>query len=361
MSAQSSVVVSPTTTNQNFAFFSPPKTKNRSSPSKISELFTIWEDFKDTSKLKYIGMSLLFMRSKAPAFIRAQSASFHSSAPVSKVGVSIVKPVHHTVKYRKAQISEKYRELLIPKNDIRSSSFRPTAVSPDRVADYERNTVDSDMLLITYNHRGSDITGQKVRQWDGTSPYHLNRAPRPPSGTVVETKDIKTRDVSTIPRITEITLNCFVKEGKENTDAVIPAILQLQQITSVKPTQVFSKTNVPTWKLRPGVLIGAKVSLKGRPMHQFLSTLSEIVLPRSKTFTSVSNGAGDRNGNIAFGLTAEDVRYFPEIEGNQDLWPRTFGMDVTIHTSAQVDPEARTLISAYSILFSGKEKYPLKW
>ena len=177
----------------------------------------------------------------------------------------------------------------------------------------------------------------------------------------METKDIKRRDTSTIPRINEITINCFVKEGRENSDAVIPALLQLQQLTSVKPTQVYSKTNVPTWRVRPGLLIGGKVSLKGRPMSQFLSTLTEIVLPRSKTFTHVSNASGDRSGNIAFGLTPQDVRFFPEIEGNQDLWPRTFGMDVTIHTSAQVDPEARTLISAYGILFQGKEKFPNRW
>lgn len=307
-------------------------------------------------------MASLFVKPRASVFHAVQScSSFHSSATASKAGVSIVKPVHHTVKYRKAQISDRYRDLLIPKNDIKSRSFRPTAVCPDRVADYQFNTLDSDMLLITYNHRGSDQAGQKVRQWDGTSPYHINRPPRPPRGTVVETKDIKQRDVSTIPRITEISINCFVKEGRENSDAVIPALLQLQQLTSVKPTQVYSKTNVPTWRLRPGLLIGGKVSLKGRPMSQFLSTLTEIVLPRSKTFTHVSNASGDHNGNIAFGLTPQDVRFFPEIEGNQDLWPRTFGMDVTIHTTAQVDPEARTLVSAYGILFQGKEKFPNRW
>lgn len=289
------------------------------------------------------------------------SSAFHNSASANKSSVSIKKPVHHTVKFRKAQVSNRFRELLIPKNDITSRAFRPTAVCPDRVADYQRNTLDSDLLLITYFHRGVDKKGQKFREWDGTSPYHINRSPKPPRGSVVETPDIKRRDVSTIPYITSISLNTFVKEGRENSDAVIPAILQLQQITGVKPDAVYSKTNVPTWKLRTGMLIGSKITIKGRPMTQFLSTLTEIVLPRSKTFTGVSNAAGDRYGNISFGLTPEDIRYFPEIEGNQDLWPRTFGMDVTIHTSAQVDPEARTLLSAYGILFQGKEKFPTRW
>lgn len=303
-------------------------------------------------------MATTMATSLGPKAIRS---SFHTSAASYKASVSIKKPVHHTVKFRNAQVSDRYRELLIPKNDIESRAFRPTAVCPDRIEDYQTNTIDSDMLLITYFHRGVDKKGQKFREWDGTSPYHINRTVKPPRGTVVETPNIKKRDVSTIPRITAISLNCFVKEGRENSDAVIPALLQLQQITGVKAEHVYSKTNVPTWKLRTGILIGSKVTIKGRPMNQFLSTLTEIVLPRSKTFQGISNAAGDRYGNITFGLTSADVRSFPEIEGNQDLWPRTFGMDVTIHTSAQVDPEARTLLSSYGFLFSGKEKFPTRW
>lgn len=286
---------------------------------------------------------------------------FSSSASTLKAAVSIKKPVHHTVKFTNAQVSERYRDLLMPKNSILSSSFRPTATHQDRVKEHHTNTVASDLLLINYFHRGVDKKGQKFREWDGTSPYHLNRTVKPPRGSLVETPDVKRRTHQNIPEITEISLNTFVKEGRENSDAVIPAILQLQQITGVKPQAVYSKTNVPSWKLRKGILIGAKVSMKGRPMNQFLSTLSEIVLPRSKTFTGISNEAGDRYGNIAFGLTAADVRYFPEIEGNQDLWPRTFGLDVTIHTTAQVDPDARTLLSAYGLIFQGKEKFPTRW
>lgn len=265
------------------------------------------------------------------------------------------------MQFNNAQVSERYRELLVPKNSVLSSAFRPMAVCPDRVADHQTNTLDSDMLLITYFHRGVDKTGQKFREWDGTSPYHYNRAPKPPRGSVVETPDIKKRSHKNLPTVTAISLNTFVKDGRENSDAVIPAILQLQQITGLKPQSVYSKTNVPTWRLRKGVLVGAKCTIKGRPMSQFLSTLTEIVLPRSKTFTGISNAAGDRYGNITFGLTANDVRYFPEIEGNQDLWPKTFGMDVTLHTSAQVDPDARTLLSAYGFVFEGKEKFPTRW
>lgn len=287
---------------------------------------------------------------------------FHTTTSAFKASVSIKKPVHHTIDYKNAQVSDRFRELLVPKNSVLSTSFRPMAVAADRVSDHHTSTVESDMLLITYFHRGAERkSGQKFREWDGTSPYHYNRGPKPPRGSVVETPDVHRTTHKNLPQITGISLNSFVKEGRENSDAVIPAILQLQQITGVKPDAVYSKTNVPTWRLRKGVLIGAKVSIKGRPMNQFLSTLAEIVLPRSKTFTGISNAAGDRYGNITFGLTANDVRYFPEIEGNQELWPRTFGMDVTLHTTAQVDPHARTLLSAYGFIFEGKEKFPTRW
>lgn len=286
---------------------------------------------------------------------------FHSSPAAAKASVSIKHPAHHTVKYKNAQVSERFRELLIPKNSVLSSSFRPTAVAPDRVVDYQENTIDFDMLLMSYNHRGVDKVGLKNREWDGSSPFHYNRSPRPPRGTTAQLPDVKRRDYTNVPRITGVSLNAYVNEGRQNSDNVIPALLQLQQISGVKPERVYSKTSVPTWNLKKGVLMGAKVHIKGRPATQFISTLTDIVLPRSKTFSGISNSAGDRCGNITFGLTPNDVRYFPEIEGNQDLWPKTFGMDVTIHTSAQVDPDARTFLSAFGFLFTGEERYPARW
>lgn len=284
---------------------------------------------------------------------------FHSSREIlGKAGVSIVEPVHHTVRFKKAQVSERYRELLTPKSAITSAGFRPMVVSPDRVKDYHFNTVQSDMLLINYLHGSQDKSGVKMREWDGSSPYHVNRKPAPPRGRSRATKDIKVRDWTNVPEIKGIAINIFAKEAKEVSDLAIAAKLQLQQITGMKPRTVFARTNVPQWRLRPGMPMGAKIHLVGRPMSQFLSTLFEIVLPRSRTFTGVSNRSGDGSGNITVGLTAEDAKLFPEIEGNLELWPATFGLDITFQTTAQSDPEARTLLSAYGIPFKGEEIFP---
>lgn len=280
---------------------------------------------------------------------------------MGKPGVSIVRPVHHTIKYKKSQLSEKYRSLLVPKSNVLSSGFRPWTTGPDRLKDYHHNTVASDLLLINYNHHGVDKQGHKYREWDGSSPYHVNRNARSPRGRDAPTKDVKKRDWTNIPQVQSISLNSYVARASDNSDLAIAAKLQLQQITGQKPQTVYSKTNVQQWRIRPGMPMGAKITLKGRPMNQFLSTLVEIVLPRSKTFDGISNMSGDGNGNITFGLTAQDVRSFPEIEQNLELWPSTFGFDITLHTSAMVDPDARTLLSAYGLIFRGNEKFPARW
>lgn len=288
--------------------------------------------------------------------------SFHSTSTVhGKVGVSIVHPVHHTVRFRNAQVSQRFRKLLIPKSSVESTGFRPQVVCPDRLRDHHYNSIASDLLLMNYRH-GEDVKkGIKLREWDGSSPFHKNRPLRPPRGRAVATKDVQVRDWTNVPEIIAISLNLFASEAKLNTDLNITALLQLQQITGMKPKLIYSKTNVPTWGLRPGIPIGAKITIKGRPMNQFLSTLTEIVLPRSKTWQGISNGSGDRSGNISFGVNAEDVKLFPELEGNLELWPKTFGFDVTVHTTAQVDPDARTLLSAYGLLFKkDKETFPTR-
>ncbi|AOA64509.1 54S ribosomal protein L7, mitochondrial [Komagataella phaffii CBS 7435] len=284
--------------------------------------------------------------------------NFSSSPTAHKVGCSIVKPVHHRVKIDKTKLSPKYPELKLSPNDIRSPKFVPRYTHQDRVQEYYENTLKPDLLLINYVHGQKTVPGNKRRQWDLTSPYHINRPPRVPRGERVPTPDIKPRTYKNIPGLTKITLSCFVKEAKLNSSLAIPATLQLQQITGVKPTPIYAKTNVPTWKLRPGMKMGAKVALEGREMSQFLSTLTELVLPRIREFKGISNRSGDRFGTISFGLEPESIKFFPEIEANQDLWPRTFGIDVQFHTSSQVDMDARILLSGLGIPFTGTERIP---
>jgi large subunit ribosomal protein L5 len=283
---------------------------------------------------------------------------FSSSAVSQKVGCAQVKPVHHKVRIIKKNLSPRFPELKLQPHDIKSPKFKPYLTHEDRVAEHYYNTLQSDLLLINYRHGQQPIYGNKRRQWDMTSPYHLNRPLRKPKGQLVPSPTILPKTYENVPILEGVTLNCFVKDAKLYPAQAIAAALQLQQITGVKPTPIYAKTNVPNWKLRPGMKMGAKVTLHGRDASQFISTLTEIVLPRIREFYGISNRAGDRFGNIAFGLNAENVKLFPEIENNQDAWQQNFGFDITLHTSAQTDADARILLSGLGFPFNGSERVP---
>lgn len=284
------------------------------------------------------------------------SRSFSGSSRAKKSACSLVKPVHHLVKIDKSKLSPRFPELKYAKNDIRSPAFIPVSINQDRVQEHYLNTVQPDLLLMNYSHTFKGEEGLKNRKWDGSSPYHINRQPRKPFGSKAQLPDTHPIKWHNIPNIESVVLNCYVNEAKENQLFAISAGLQLQQITGCKPKTLYSKTDVPTWKVRRGNQMGAKVELKGRPMSQFLSTLTEIVLPRIREYKGISNRSGNGFGSISFGLTAEDVKFFPEIDANQDSWPKTFGMHVNINTSSQTDGQARTLISSFQIPFHGIEK-----
>ncbi|CEP62031.1 mitochondrial 54S ribosomal protein uL5m LALA0_S04e06172g [Lachancea lanzarotensis] len=281
---------------------------------------------------------------------------FSSSARTCKSACSLVKPVHHLVRIDKSRLSPRFKELQYAKNDIRSPAFKPVSTHQDRLNDHFNTTVQPDLLLINYSHKAETKIGVKNREWDYSSPYHLNRQPRKPKGSAVQLPDMKPIKWHNIPALESVVLNCYVRESRENQLLPISAALQLQQITGSKAQPVYARTDVPSWKVRRGTHMGAKVELKGRRMTQFLSTLTEIVLPRIREYKGISNKSGNRFGGLSFGLTAEDVKFFPEIESNQDLWPKTFGMHININSSAQDDVQARTLVSGFGFPFYGPEK-----
>lgn len=281
---------------------------------------------------------------------------FSSTASVLRVGCAMKKPVHHRVKIVKQMLSPRYPELKLSPLDIRSPKFKPTTTHQDRVEEHYQNTLSSDLLLINYEQGQQDILGNPRRKWDYSSPFHINRPDRKPVGARVPTPKIKVRSYKSVPKLERITINSYVKEAAKDSGLAISAALQLQQITGTKPKTIYSKSNNPVWGVRLGMAMGAKVELKGREMHQFLTTLTELVLPRIREFQGISNRSGDKQGNIAFGLDPVDVKLFPEIEANLDLWPKNFGLRITLHTSAQIDPEARICLSGYNLPFDGTER-----
>lgn len=275
---------------------------------------------------------------------------FSSHGATSK-SYSSVSPVHHLVEVKKAALSPKYQPLLVPKDDIESVGYKPTEISQDRLADHYKNTLQSDLLLYFYEHEAETIVGNKLREWKHDSPYSLYRTLRKPKGTGRATKDIKPVNYRNIPELQSIKLNLYSKEALEYPWLNISARLQLAQITNKKPKQLYNRSNILPWKVREGKPCGCKVELDGRDMSQFLMTLTELVLPRIRTFQGIKSTSGDGNGNISFGLDPEDVKYFPEIENFQELYPNLFGFHITFVTSARTDEAARTLLSALGLPF----------
>ena len=161
---------------------------------------------------------------------------------------------------------------------------------------------------------------------------------------------IKTLDLSNVmqaPRIEKVVLNIGLGEAKENPKALEAAIRDLETITGQKAIVTKAKKSIANFKLREGVEIGAKVTLRGDRMWSFLDRLMNIVLPRVRDFRGISPDAFDGRGNYTLGLREQLI--FPEIE--YDSIDKVRGMEVTIVTTAQTDEQARALLQMLGMPF----------
>jgi large subunit ribosomal protein L5 len=143
-----------------------------------------------------------------------------------------------------------------------------------------------------------------------------------------------------VPRLHKIVINMGVGEGRENAKALDFATADLQAITGQKPVITRAKKSIANFKLREGVPIGAKVTLRSARMYEFLDRLIHVALPRVRDFKGVSGSAFDGRGNYALGLREQLI--FPEIV--YDKIDKVRGMDVIIVTTAQDDDDARVLL-----------------
>ena len=266
-------------------------------------------------------------------------------------GYSTVQPVHQLVKIKKSALMPKYKEVLVPKDSIESVGYRPTEFDQDRVGEHYSNSLRSDLMLYFYDHDAQIIPGQKLRDHDPTSPYSLYRHKKKPRGVGRPTRDILPIGPHNVPELTAISLNLYNKDAFDHNWLNISSTLQLAQITNVKPKKIKGRVNDLSWKIRMGKRCGAKVELTGADMSQFLVTLTELVLPRIRTFKGISKTSGDMFGNISVGLNPEDVKFFPEIEQFQELFPNLFGFNITFKTTAQTDAAARVLLSSLGLPF----------
>ena len=155
------------------------------------------------------------------------------------------------------------------------------------------------------------------------------------------------KNVMEIPRVDKIVINMGVGAAVSDKKHVAEALEQMEKIAGQKPVSTMSKKSIATFKLRDGMAIGCKVTLRKQKMWEFLDRLVNIALPRMRDFRGVNGKSFDGRGNYALGLKEQIV--FPEI--NYDDVNTTRGMDIIICTTAKNNAEAKSLLSAMSMPF----------
>jgi len=157
----------------------------------------------------------------------------------------------------------------------------------------------------------------------------------------------KYKNALQVPRLTKIVVNMGVGETTSDIKKMDAALADLTAITGQKPQMVRSKKAIANFKLRRGLPIGAKVTLRGARMYEFLDRLVTIALPRVRDFRGLSGKSFDGHGNYALGLKEQIV--FPEI--NYDKIDTIRGMDIIIVTTAKTNEEAKALLKGFNMPF----------
>ena len=156
------------------------------------------------------------------------------------------------------------------------------------------------------------------------------------------------KNIMEVPKLDKIVVNMGVGEAKENAKILESAARDLEIITGQKPILTKAKKSIANFKIREGMPIGCKVTLRGEKMYDFLDRLINLALPRVRDFRGVNPNAFDGRGNYALGIKEQFI--FPEIE--YDKIDKTRGMDVIIVTTAKTDEEARELLTLFNMPFA---------
>ena len=153
-----------------------------------------------------------------------------------------------------------------------------------------------------------------------------------------------------IPRLEKIVVNVGCSEARENAKVLDAVVNDLTTITGQKAIITKAKKSVANFKLREGMPIGAKVTLRGNKMWEFLDRLFNVALPRVRDFHGINPNSFDGRGNYALGIKEQLI--FPEIE--YDKIDKIRGMDIVVVTTAQTDEEARELLKLVGAPFAGR-------
>ncbi|KAG0335815.1 hypothetical protein BG004_008308 [Podila humilis] len=227
---------------------------------------------------------------------------------------------------------------------IPQTSIYTTGLS--RLREHYATTIQEDIMITSYKHHHKTKKhvpeGVKVEL---RGKKHIKPSPRPSSPNEV-------------PELVKIDVHCMMKEAITSKYNLLSGVMAIQSITGETPEIIFAKKGVHNWKLRKGMPIGCRVTLKGDKMYQFLDKLVEVVLPRLKEWPGLPEGSGDGTGNIGMGFPPSALSLFPEIESNFDMYPRMTGFDITFNTTAYTNLEARLLMSGFNMPFQKANQNP---
>ena len=159
------------------------------------------------------------------------------------------------------------------------------------------------------------------------------------------------KNVMQVPKIDKIVINMGIGEAKENAKILDSAVKDLEIITGQKAVLTRAKKSVANFKIREGMPIGCKVTLRGEKMYEFVDRLINLSLPRVRDFRGVNPNAFDGRGNYALGIKEQLI--FPEIE--YDKVDKVRGMDIIFVTTAKTDEEARELLKQFNMPFAKQQ------
>ena len=160
------------------------------------------------------------------------------------------------------------------------------------------------------------------------------------------------KNVNQIPRVEKVVINTSVGSHSDVKQALEDAKAELALISGQRAAETRAKKSIANFKLRKSQLIGARVTLRGQRMYEFLERLIKAALPRIRDFRGVSPRCFDGHGNYTLGVSDQSI--FPEVE--LDKIKRNIGFDVTVVTSAQTDEEAKSLLSEMGMPFADRTK-----
>ncbi len=164
------------------------------------------------------------------------------------------------------------------------------------------------------------------------------------------------KNIHEVPKVIKVVVNTSIGAGADSKEALEFAKTEIAMITGQHPIPTLAKKSIANFKLRQGQAIGAKVTLRGRLMYEFLERLIKMSLPRIRDFRGVPTKSFDGKGNYTIGISDQSI--FPEIE--LDKIKRNIGFDITIVTTARTNDEAKSLLSELGMPFADKARKPMR-